>query len=152
RMNRLINDLLDVAQLDSGQLVIERTRLAPRELLAGAIELLRPLAASSTLDLRVDVREDIPELLGDRDRLLQVLENLIGNAIKFTEPGGSIVARAFSGDHEVLFSVADTGGGIAAEHLPFVFDRFWQAKRRQGAGLGLAIAKGIVEAHGGRIG
>jgi signal transduction histidine kinase len=154
RMNRLINDLLDVALLESGQLVIERTRLSPRELIAGAIELLRPLAASSTLDLRVDVDEDVPELSGDRDRLQQVLENLIGNAIKFTEPGGSIVTRASSGDHEVLFSVTDTGRGIAAEHLPFVFDRFWQATRagRQGAGLGLAIARGIVEAHGGRIG
>ncbi|HEX7794976.1 MAG TPA: PAS domain S-box protein, partial [Vicinamibacterales bacterium] len=154
RMNRLINDLLDVGLLESGQLVIERTRLSPRELIAGAIELLTPLAASSSLDLRVDIDENVPELLGDRDRLLQVLENLIGNAIKFTEAGGSIVARASSGDHEVLFSVTDTGGGIAAEHLPFVFDRFWQATRvgRQGAGLGLAIAKGIVEAHGGRIG
>src|SRR5262249_11853029 len=87
------------------------------------------------------------------DRLLQVLENLIGNAIKFTASGGSIVACASSGDRDVLFWVSDTGGGIPAEHLPLVFDRFWQERPgRQGAGLGLAIAKGIVEAHGGRIG
>src|SRR5262249_30997111 len=140
RMNRLIDDLLDVALVESGQLLIERARLSARELIVSAVELLAPLAASSALDLRVDANEGIPDVLGDRDRLLQVLENLIGNAIKFTAPGGSIVARASSGDHEVMFWVADTGSGIAVENLPFVFDRFWQATRagRQGAGLGLA--------------
>ncbi len=153
RMNRLIQDLLDVALMESGQLIIERARLSARELLVGAVEMLKPLAASSSLELRVDVDLDVPEVWGDRDRLLQVLENLIGNAIKFTEPGGSITAGAASRDHELLFWVADTGGGIASENLPLVFDRFWQATRagRQGAGLGLPIAKGIVEAHGGRI-
>jgi signal transduction histidine kinase len=82
-----------------------------------------------------------------------VFENLIGNAVKFTKAGGSITAGAVSNDHEVLFWVMDTGGGIASEDLPHVFDRFWQATRagQQGAGLGLPIAKGIVEAHGGRI-
>jgi len=154
RMNQLINDLLDVALMESGQLVMERVRLSARELIVAAVELLRPLAASSGLDLRVDVDEDALEVMGDRNRLLQVLENLIGNAIKFTGPDGSIVARATATDHEVLFWVADTGAGIDAEHLPLVFDRFWQASRagHHGAGLGLAIAKGIIEAHGGRIG
>ncbi|MGZ3441200.1 MAG: sensor histidine kinase, partial [Polyangia bacterium] len=90
---------------------------------------------------------------GDRDRLLQVFENLIGNAMKFTKTGGSITVGADSREHEVVFRVADTGLGIAAENLPHVFDRFWQATRadRLGAGLGLPITKGIVEAHGGRI-
>jgi len=154
RMNRLIQDLLDVALMESGRMTIERARLSARELVVAAVEMMRPLAASSALELRVDVEDDVPEVGGDRDRLLQVLENLIGNAIKFTEPGGSIVVRASSGDRGVLFWVTDTGGGIAAEHLPLVFDRFWQATRtaRLGAGLGLPIAKGIVEAHGGRIG
>ena len=153
RMNSLIQDLLDVALMESGQLTVERTRLSARELIEGAVEMLRPLAASSALELRVDVGHDVAEVWGDRDRLLQVLENLIGNAIKFTEPGGSITAGAASRDHEVVFWVTDTGGGIAAENLPLVFDRFWQATRagRHGAGLGLPIAKGIVEAHGGRI-
>jgi PAS domain S-box-containing protein len=154
RMNRLIQDLLDVALMESGQMTIARARLSARELIVGAVEMLRPLASSCGLELRVDVENDVPDVLGDRDRLLQVLENLIGNAIKFTRPGGSIVARASLGDRGVLFSVTDTGGGIEAEHLPLVFDRFWQATRtaRLGAGLGLPIAKGIVEAHGGRIG
>ena len=82
-----------------------------------------------------------------------MFENLIGNAIKFTKPGGRITVGAASKEHEVIFRVTDTGSGIAPENLPRVFDRFWQATRanRQGAGLGLPITKGIVEAHGGRI-
>jgi signal transduction histidine kinase len=153
RMNRLIQDLLDVALMESGQLTIERARLSARELIVEAVEMQRPLASSSSLELRVDVDREIPEVWGDRERLLQVFENLIGNAIKFTEPGGRITAGAALRDHDVVFWVADTGSGIASEHLPRIFDRFWQATiaGRQGAGLGLPITKGIVEAHGGRI-
>jgi len=153
RMNRLIQDLLDVAVMEAGQLTIERARLAARELTVGAVDTQRPLASSSSLELRVDVDRDLPDIWGDRDRLLQVFENLIGNAIKFTTAGGCITIGAVSRDHEVHFRVADTGSGIAPENLPHVFDRFWQATstNRQGAGLGLPITKGIVEAHGGRI-
>jgi signal transduction histidine kinase len=113
----------------------------------------RPLASSSSLELRYDVDDDVPDIWGDQDRLLQVFENLIGNAIKFTKAGGCITVGAAPRDHQVIFRVEDTGAGIAAENLPHVFDRFWQATRanRQGAGLGLPITKGIVEAHGGRI-
>ena len=103
---------------------------------------------------RIDVDRGVPDIWGDRDRLLQVFENLIGNAIKFTNAGGCITVGATSRDHEVIFRVSDTGSGIAPENLPRVFDRFWQAAtstNRQGAGLGLPITTGIVEAHGGRI-
>ena len=153
RMNRLIQDLLDVALMEAGQLTVQPARLSPRELIAGAVDVQRPLASSSSLELRVDVDRDVPVVWGDRDRLLQVLENLIGNAIKFTEPGGSVVVGATSRDREVVFWVADTGSGITPEDVPRIFDRFWQGTRpgRQGAGLGLPIAKGIVEAQGGRI-
>jgi signal transduction histidine kinase len=152
-MNRLIQDLLDVAVMESGRLTITPARLSAPELIAGAVEMQQSLASSSALELRVEVDRDVPEVWGDRDRLLQVLENLLGNAIKFSEVGGSITVGATSRDNEVLFWVADTGGGIASEDLPRVFDRFWQATRagRHGAGLGLPITKGIVEAHGGRI-
>jgi signal transduction histidine kinase len=153
RMNRLIQDLLDVAVMEAGQLTIEPVRLAARDLTVGVVDTQRPLASSSSLELRVDMDRDLPDIWGDRDRLLQVFENLIGNAIKFTTAGGCITVRAVSRDHEVLFQVTDTGAGIAPENLPHVFDRFWQATstNRQGAGLGLPITKGIVEAHGGRI-
>ena len=95
----------------------------------------------------------LPEVWGEHDRLLQVFENLIGNAIKFSTAGGLITVGAASRDQEVLFWVADTGPGIAPGSLPHVFDRFWQATKgdRRGAGLGLPIAKGIVEAHGGHL-
>jgi len=124
-----------------------------RALIVEAVEMQRPLPSASSLELRVDVDRDVPDVGGDRDRLLQVFENLIGNAIKFTAAGGCITVSATSIDHEVVLSVADTGGGIASENVAHVFDRFWQATKagRQGAGLGLPITKGIVEAHGGRI-
>ena len=153
RMNRLIQDLLDVTVMESGQLTLQPTRLSAREVIDKAVETLKPLAASSSIDLRVDLDRDLPDIWGDRDRLLQVFDNLIGNAIKFTKAGGRITVGAASRDHQVVFRVADTGTGISAENLPRIFDRFWQATtaNRQGAGLGLPITKGIVEAHGGRI-
>jgi PAS domain S-box-containing protein len=153
RMNRLIQDLLDVAVMESGQLTIERARLSARDLIVGAVDMQRPLASSLSLELRVDLDREVPDILGDRDRLLQVFDNLIGNAIKFTNAGGCITVGGTSRDQEVIFHVADTGPGITPENLPRVFDRFWQATstNRQGAGLGLPITKGIVEAHGGRI-
>jgi signal transduction histidine kinase len=153
RMNRLIQDLLDVAVMDLAQLSMNRARMPARDLIAAAVEMQRPLASSSSLELRVDVDGALPDIWGDQDRLLRVFENLIGNAIKFTDPGGSITVGAARQDHEVIFRVMDTGSGIAPENLPRVFDRFWQATiaSRQGVGLGLPITKGIVEAHGGRI-
>jgi len=153
RMNRLIQDLLDVAVVESGQLTIEGTQLAARDLLVGAVEMQRPLASSSSVELRVDLDGELPDIWGDKDRLLQVFENLIGNAIKFTNAGGSITVAAAARDHEVTFRVTDTGSGIAPENLPHIFDRFWQVSRsgHAGAGLGLPIAKGIVEAHRGRL-
>jgi signal transduction histidine kinase len=149
----LIQDLLDVALMEAGQLTIERAQLSAGGLIVEAVDMQRPLASSSSLALRVEVAPDVPDVPGDRDRLLQVFENLIGNAIKFTKTGGRITVGAASRNDEVVFWVADTGCGIASEDLSRVFDRFWQATKagRQGAGLGLPITKGIVEAHGGRI-
>jgi len=118
-----------------------------------SLEMERPLAAGASLELQTELSPDLPDVSADHDRLLQVFENLIGNAIKFSAPGGRITVGAARRDGEVLFRVADTGGGIGAEQLPHVFDRFWQAQPsgRRGAGLGLPIVKGIIEAHGGRV-
>ena len=153
RMKRLIQDLLDVTLIEVGQLRLERGRVPTRQLLLGAVEAQRPLAASAALDVRCDLDHEFPDIWGDPHRLLQVFENLIGNAIKFTPAGGRITISATPGERDVEFRVADTGGGIAASDLSHVFDRFWQARKgaHGGAGLGLPITRGIVEAHGGRI-
>jgi PAS domain S-box-containing protein len=153
RMSRLIQDLLDVTRMEGGGFSIERARVPAAQVVLDCVEAQQPVAASAALELRIDLTRDVPDVWADRDRLFQVFENLIGNAIKCTQAGGRITARAAPGNGEVLFSVADTGAGIAAEHLPHLFDRFWQVQKggRRGAGLGLPIAKGIVEAHGGRI-
>ena len=153
RMNRLIGDLLDVSLIEAGQLGIERAPVSTRQLLADAVEAQRPLASSASIEMRIELGDDLPDVWGDQQRLLQVLENLVGNAIKFTPVQGRITVGAARREGEVLFWVADTGGGISPDGLPHVFDRFWQARKgaRQGAGLGLPITRGIIEAHGGRI-
>jgi PAS domain S-box-containing protein len=153
RMARLIEDLLDVTRLEAGRLSIEAARLPAAEVAGEAVEAQRATAAAAGLDLRLDLAPRLPELWADRDRLLQLFENLVGNAVKFTPAGGTVIVGAAPRDREVLFWVADTGRGIPAGDLAKVFDRFWQAREgtRHGAGLGLPIAKGIVEAHGGRI-
>jgi PAS domain S-box-containing protein len=153
RMNRLIEDLLDVTRIEAGMLSLDRAWVSARSVVGDSAEALRSLASSASLELRLDAAEDLPDVFADRDELSRVFENLVGNAVKFTERGGSVTIGAASRDGEILFWVADTGIGIAGENLPHVFDRFWQAKKaeRRGAGLGLPIVKGIVEAHGGRV-
>ena len=152
-MNRMIQDLLDVTRIEAGSLAIEAARVSAREAVSEVVETQRAVASVASLELQLELEQDLPAVWADRDRLLQVFENLIGNAVKFTKPPGRIVVGAASRGEEVLFWVEDTGTGIAADHLPHVFDRFWQAEAagRRGAGLGLPIVKGIVEAHGGRV-
>jgi signal transduction histidine kinase len=154
RMNRLIQDLLDVSLVEAGQLKVNPVRISTRELVRDAAEAQAAVATASDLTLRVDVAHDVPDIMGDYDRLLQVFENLIGNAIKFTPAGGRITVAARAQAGEMRFSVSDTGTGIAPDSLTRIFDRFWQGKthaRRLGAGLGLPITRGIVLAHNGRI-
>ena len=153
RMNRMIQDLLDVAKLEAGRLAIEAKPVEIAALLTEAEEMLRPLAADKGLTLETRVVPGLPSVSADGGRVLQVLSNLVGNAIKFTPSGGSVTIRAEPDGSGVRMSVADTGSGIPAEQLPRVFGRFWQANTsdRRGIGLGLAISKGIVEAHGGKI-
>jgi PAS domain S-box-containing protein len=153
RMNRLIEDLLDVTLLEQSRLAVDPRPLDARQLMAEVLHAHEARGAADSLDLHLDVPADLPDVLCDRDRVLQILENLVGNALKFTPPGGSITVGAGQRTNDVLFWVADSGIGIDSDSLPHVFDRFWQAKRgrRSGAGLGLAIARGLVEAHGGRM-
>ena len=153
RMNRLIQDLLDVATIEAGRLSVEHGRVPANQVIAESVEAQKTLAASASLELRLDAGPGLPEVWADRERLLQIFENLIGNAVKFTEPGGRITVGAAPREIDILFWVSDTGAGIEAEHAEHVFERFWQARKdsRLGAGLGLPIVKGIVDAHGGHI-
>ena len=154
RMSRMIQDLLDIARVESGHFLVERSRVPVSQLICEAVNSQESIAAAASVDLRLEVARDVPDVWADRDRLLQVFDNLVGNAIKFTPPGGHIrVGAAAPNEDEVQFWVADTGVGVAAEDLPHVFDRFWQAYEgeRRGTGLGLTIVKGIIEAHAGRI-
>jgi signal transduction histidine kinase len=153
RMNRLIQDLLDIRRVESGRMVIEPRSEAVEAIVAEAMEMLRPLATAASLRLDCAIVGDCPRVSADPARILQVLSNLVGNAIKFTPRGGSVRISVERGADDVRFAVSDTGPGIPPDQLPHIFGQFWQASRadRRGVGLGLAIAKGIVEAHGGRI-
>lgn len=153
RANRLIQDLLDVARIHSGGLAVDPVPVEVRSLVLEAMEAATPLAGAASIKVSCDIADGLPPVASDRERVLQVLANLIGNAIKFTPNGGGIRIIAALETNEVRFTVADTGPGIPPEHLEHVFDRYWQAKStaKLGTGLGLSIAKGIVEAHGGHI-
>ena len=153
RMSRLIADLLDVTRIEIGkQLPIEPARLDVAELLRETVELFKAQASANEVTLQAR-GEDVPPVFADHHRVLQVLSNLVGNAMKFTPASGMISIAAEARDGDVLCVVADTGPGIPTANLGKIFNPYWQAKRdeRLGAGLGLPIAKGIVEAHGGHI-
>jgi signal transduction histidine kinase len=138
--------------MEAGRLTVERSRLPAAQIATDAADAHRAAASATSLELRLELAPELPKILADRDRLLQVFENLIGNAIRFTPSGGCITVGAAGHDAEVRFWVRDTGPGIAIEDQLHLFDRFWQARtNRGGAGLGLPIAKGIVEGHGGRV-
>ena len=153
RMNRLIQDLLDVARIESGGVRLDRRPEAVPPLLGEALAMLEPLAAAQGIRVECEGGDDCPPVWVDTTRFLQVISNLVGNAIKFTPQGGRILLDVQPQEREVRFSVADTGPGIPPEQIPHIFGRFWQAHRAdpRGIGLGLSIAKGIVDAHGGRI-
>jgi signal transduction histidine kinase len=152
-MNRLIQDLLEVSRVVGGKLPLATQEEEVRLLMTEASAMLRPLASSRGIAFHVHTSGDLPRLRMDGARVMQVISNLVGNAVKFTPQGGSVTLAAEWRDRALHVSVADTGAGISPEQLPHVFGRFWQADDadRRGLGLGLAIARGIVEAHGGRI-
>ncbi len=152
-MARMIRDLLDVAALDAGRLAVQPAPLALGAVLSEATQQLGPVAAQASLGLVLAPVEASLAVQADRGRVLQVLENLLGNALKFTPAGGRVTVGAEAAGGFARVWVSDTGHGVPSEQLPRLFDRFWQASQseRRGVGLGLAIVKGIVEAHGGTI-
>jgi signal transduction histidine kinase len=153
KMEQLITDLLDLTRIDSGALALAMRPERADQLISEAVDLLMPLAEQNDQCLKT---ESLPEsVLCDRIRILQVFSNLIGNAVRHTPHGGTIsIGVAPPGSAKVVeFVVSDTGPGIPAGELPHIFDRYWRGERgdRANIGLGLTIARGIVEAHGGRI-
>jgi two-component system phosphate regulon sensor histidine kinase PhoR len=159
RMSRLTEDLLTLARVESGETRFEAEPVSPAELLHDAEENFREIARTHGIDLQIKdaaAMETLPQVLADREAIHQVFSNLIDNALKYGASGGRIVLGARSLPHGVEFFAQDFGGGIASEHLPRLFERFYRvdkARSREsgGTGLGLAIAKHIMLAHGGSI-
>jgi len=152
RMNRLIGDLLDASAINAGKLTLDVAEHEANEILHEACDMFRLQAEQRDVVLVEQAAEHGARVRCDRDRVLQVFANLLSNAIKFTQAGGAVTVAAKRNGAGLDLSVSDTGIGIAADQLPRLFDRFWQAQgRRDGAGLGLYIASGIVDAHGSAL-
>jgi PAS domain S-box-containing protein len=153
RMQSLISDLLDFGKMESGTFSVEKHPGGLDHVVVGVVDSMKLLAEAKYQTIQIDLLPDLPEVAMDTHRVSQVISNLLGNAIKFTPPYGAVRISARRQSNSVVVSVTDTGPGIAPENLSKVFERFWrvQETKQGGSGLGLSIARGIVEAHGGRI-
>ena len=149
-MARLLDDLQTMSTAEAGALTLHREQIAPQLLIDAAVGSFA--AQAQEKGVRLEARVDIPpDIEVDRLRIGEVLSNLLSNALRHTPSGGEVVVTAVATGNGTEFSIADTGSGIAQEQLPHVFDRFSRAPGSPGVGLGLAIAKSLVEAHGGEI-
>ncbi|MGK3982217.1 ATP-binding protein [Sorangium sp. So ce136] len=152
-INQLAQDLVDAMSIESGSLKIGKGAHEVEPILDKAIELVGPTVALKPLEIAKELPHDVPPIACDRDRIVQVLATLLGNAMRFTPKGGRITVRAEVSGTDARFSISDTGPGIASEMQPLLFARHAPARRPLGQGMGLAafVTKGIVEAHGGTI-
>ena len=153
---RLVEDLHTLSLADAGELVLRRQRVDPAQLLARVAQTYGDVAARAGVELHVEVASGLPLLDVDAEQLTRALGNLVSNALRYTPPGGQVTLRAERAPGGVALVVADTGIGIAAEHLPNLFERFYRADEARhqvagGSGLGLAIVRSIIEAHGGEV-
>jgi len=156
RLRSLIDDMLNLSHLEMGKPQIKLERIALRHIIDESVRDLSPLAESKGQNIEIKLSEDLPPIAADRQKLGLILANLLSNAVKFTPEGGRITVEAKSNEHEIWVSVSDTGIGIPPEEQEMIFERFYQVgdsltRKQGGIGLGLAIAKGIVELCGGRI-
>ena len=156
-LNRLVSDLRSLTQAEAGQLHLNLVSVQPDELVRGVAEMFREAAREKEIALETTIAPDLPTIQADRDRLRQVFANLLSNALRHTPAGGRISIGAELAGDRVRFSVSDTGPGLTAAERAQVFERFWRAdvsrsRDRGGSGLGLTIARYLIEAHGGEIG
>ncbi|MFP4343493.1 MAG: ATP-binding protein [Anaerolineales bacterium] len=155
RVNGLINQFLDLARLESGRVIMKRTPFSLAEVIRLSRDLIRPQADERQMSLEVVVPPDLPEVLGDAERIQQVLLNFLSNAVKYANPGDRISVACEVGAEELIVTVTDTGPGIAKEHQQGLFEKFSRVpgseERAEGSGLGLNIARQIILAHQGRV-
>jgi histidine kinase len=163
RLQRLVHDLEELSRAEAGQVPLNPRAVAPAELVRAAADRLRPQFEDKSVSLHVDLPADgstelevLPQVRADPSRIIQVLLNLLGNALQFTPPSGQVTVRAWRDGRKVVITVQDTGIGISVEHLPHIFERFYRVDKSRsrpggGSGIGLTIARHLVEAHGGRI-
>jgi len=157
RLNRLVDDLQELSRVEAQAYPLDIKVLDVAALVQTVTKRLLPQATARRISLDLELASDLPRVRADEDRAIQVLTNLTGNALQYTPEGGQVVIAARQQDHEVQISVQDTGVGIPSEHLVHIFDRFYRvdkSRSRQsggGSGIGLTIARALVEAHGGRI-
>jgi two-component system phosphate regulon sensor histidine kinase PhoR len=153
-LSQLVQELLQLARIESGQALLRLEPVPPLELLTRTSDRLRSVAERAGVNLVLSAPEELPAVRVDRDRVGQVLDNIVHNAIKYTPPGGRIELAARHERNMVAIAISDTGAGITEDDLPRLFERFYKADKARatgGTGLGLAIAKHLVQAHGGRI-
>jgi signal transduction histidine kinase len=156
RLRRLVQDLQELSRAEARQLPLQRRRCHPIELVEQAVARIAPQFAEKGIVLTTDVLADLPTVQADSDRIIQVLINLLGNALRYTPEGGAVGVSAEREDGAVAFHIADTGVGIAPEHLPHLFERFYRVDKARsralgGSGIGLTISRALVEAHDGHI-
>jgi signal transduction histidine kinase len=153
-MDKLIADLLDVSRLRAGKMTLRPGPCTAGELLEEVVELLRPVAAERSILIQIPGSGlQSRQVMADRQRVVQVLSNLLANAIKFSPSGGRIAVDLEQGERDCCIAISDQGPGVPESDQPHIFDKYWRTEgERGGEGLGLAIAKSLIEAHGGRIG
>jgi two-component system sensor histidine kinase BaeS len=157
RLSRLVDDLQELSRIESGAIKLEPGLVSLSDLFETAQRRVERSFAAKGVTLRINRSDDLPPVQADAGRLLQVLNNLLTNALRFTPRGGKVTLSTTRQKHEISISVADSGVGISAEHLPHIFERFYRADKSrsrqagEGSGIGLTICKYLVEAHGGRI-